>query len=416
MIVRSPQAMSTPQPQTRIPPPPLESTTEAAPPAEDDDSARRAGLAARMAKLGGIKFGAPPIVPKKTTSGLSEPRSPITELPQQFMDAPGTPIDQEPPMHSPYRETPPSSVSATGDETPEQEAARRRATLARLRAGGALGFGMFNHGPASPGGAVEETRQLERPAEPKMDEPAIAPLPRPVYDEPEEEDTPPPPPAGRAPVLTQRQSLPPAPLEINTAPPPPARPLPPQSPGITSPTTPGGRPPIPNSEKRFSQLVTPTSSRIIAPPIAPPLDPSQLPPAQSFDSQLVNEPAVMYMDRSLPPSSPPPTPPAHLARQPSIPTPSLPDPPRRSGSIASRHSMEQFSPATRQITRQDSMTASPSRSSLQQQGRPGFDQLQAASRDSGNRLVRAAKGIQEGGRKAYLGVSLLMALDGSAQC
>ena len=129
-----------------VPPPPPPAEDDEAP-AEDDEATRRSNIAARMAKLGGIKFGAPPLpnTKRSMSTGPSDetPKSPIRETPTS-----PTIEERQEESFNIQESTEPSiapvaSEGGDGDETPEQEAARRRATLARLWAGGSLGFGMF---------------------------------------------------------------------------------------------------------------------------------------------------------------------------------------------------------------------------------------------------------------------------------
>lgn len=158
--------------ETRVPPPPRrirkaaspvelrgESPTSEEEPAveetgvskDEEDAARRSGIAARMAKLGGIKFGIPPPHPMKTHSvdtagsdsipSRSENLSPVENENEPAPPPPSTGVEAE--QRQPEGDDQGKEASSE-EETPEQEAERRRATLARLRAGGALGFGMFN--------------------------------------------------------------------------------------------------------------------------------------------------------------------------------------------------------------------------------------------------------------------------------
>ncbi|KIR75574.1 myosin I binding protein [Cryptococcus deuterogattii CA1014] len=171
---------------------PIENETKGKPPSEttsprgaeetgvskedEEDAARRSGIAARMAKLGGIKFGIPPPHPMKTHSvdtagsdsmpSRSENLSPVeNELPPP--PSMGVEAEQQP-------EGDQGKEISSEEETPEQEAARRRATLARLRAGGALGFGMFNQPSqmeaAGDVGQKDEAPQEAKDADTKSDE------------------------------------------------------------------------------------------------------------------------------------------------------------------------------------------------------------------------------------------------------
>jgi len=385
---------------------PIEESNE-----EDDDKARRSGIAARMAKLGGIKFGMPPPVFRKPTAGSDDPTSPGPRD-----DAPMSP-QEEAPAQSPNEERlQPSSASEQQDETPENEAERRRTTLARLRAGGALGFGMFNHGPKA-----EEDRQDTRGLleEPEVEAPsAPSEQPTPVNAPTEDEDAPPPPP-GRPPVPSGRPSIPiPVPQAEDdeaSPPPPPSRPtrqstsevpMSPISP-IRSPS--GNRPPIPALDRRISVQLSPTREKQS-------MD-------QSRDRNMTDEPAgIVSQDEAPPPPNRPVPSPSPIQTQyipPQSPTHS------RSPSIASRMSYKSrlstdgFSPVARQnsvgvsvppMQQEQARTATPemaprASTSTQQGGRPAYDALVAASKDSGARLARAARAMFDQGKKAYYGVS-----------
>jgi hypothetical protein len=63
-----------------------------------------------------------------------------------------------------------------------------------------------------------------------------------------------------------------------------------------------------------------------------------------------------------------------------------------------------MSPTTRQGSRSDEQSAQAPRSSVSQ-GRPGFNDLQEASRIHGSQLIRAAKAMFSQGKQAYFGVS-----------
>lgn len=428
---------------------------------EDEEAARKANIAARMAKLGGVKFGMPPPVPsfKKPSADSEGPASPVREM------APRSPVREKvvsPTFEEPTTEATPVEASGgaddDGEETPEQEAARRRATLARLRAGGALGFGMFNHGPA--GSAAEETRAEEpeeeasapppvpagRPAqalppppgqaarEDDMDEedddvpppvPASRPMPvTPVQDderEEEDEQAPPPPPPARQPSLRER-ILPPIIPEGAVASDAPASPRSPRaampSP-IRSPS--GRRPPVPAAEKRYSQqsLSSPTTAM----------------PRASAERTMVDEPVGMMGQPAMGQDedevhSPPPRPVQAAPLQQQQQQPEV----RRSMSVASRSSRvsEQgssgFAPASRQQSRMDSSevarAGTPSSGGMPAPaaaagaapvmaagGRPDFKTLQLASQDAGARLARAAKAIFDQGKKGNYGVGHLHKLE-----
>ncbi|WWC96190.1 hypothetical protein V866_003057 [Kwoniella sp. B9012] len=424
----APKSPSAPSPSATSPPTQSRTIASEEPPsspkAEDEDATRRSGIAARMAKLGGIKFGMPPPTFKKPQNIAS----PSSEVPTAEEGHVESPIDKEPPLPSPRGEVPVSPVTGRdeeGEETPEQEAARRRATLARLRAGGALGgFGLFN-----PGGSAEPEEPKEDPRGIEQDKPVP-----PSTEEEEEEDAPPPPPPGRPPVPSGRPVLaPPADVheeEDAPPPPPPGRPTistsvggndapPPQprvpqtptSPAVGSPVrTPSGkRPPVP-TEKRFSlsHKRTSTASSAIMTEERP------ISGVGSGEWQISDEPAAILSsqidnqeveDEGPPPPPNRPPPPAQVQGQ--SPQPS----PRRSGSLLSRKSRTSIDipPQAQTPSRvppspvqQQSLARQPSVSQAQG-GRPGFDQLKEASQRYGAQLARSAHNIFSQGKKAQVG-------------
>jgi hypothetical protein len=380
---------------------------------EDDEAARRSNIAARMAKLGGVKFGAPP-VPKTKRTMSTEPSSAIDETPKSpIREIPPPPQEDEEPREEGEDAPAPVATGEDGDETPEQEAARRRATLARLRAGGSLGFGMFgqrgSNAPASPADergleeAQEESQETEAPPIPSG-----RPVPPPqqmasLPDEQEEVDVPPPPPARPGgshsrsataqsesdfappvsrPNVPANRPIPPPPVatdqddsEGEDAPPPPPRPA--QSPPI--PQSPVRRPSIPPPDRRLSQLSRPSTD------LPPP------PPPPPMDRQMTEEPGEF--------APPPPARPAQMQSPPAS--------PRRSTSIASRSSGQPvMATASRQGSRMDD---SQPRASVSQ-NRPGFNELQEASKVHGAQLIRAAKAMFSQGKQGYLGVSTIFLL------
>ncbi|WWC70854.1 uncharacterized protein I206_104806 [Kwoniella pini CBS 10737] len=422
----------------------------ASPKAEDEEATRRSGIAARMAKLGGIKFGMPPPTFKKSSRDVTSPPATEAVLPQTEELQVDSPIDKPPPIPSPGAEQPASNATSAlaepaggGEETPEQEAARRRATLARLRAGGALGgFGLFNHGSSAPSTEAEDTRGLE--AE-KLDAAEAA-----------SDDAPSPP--ARSPVTGGRLSLGP-PANVNEAetteeeappPPPPGRPQPTIStsiknevpvsstPGPQTPTSPmpaspvrtpsGRRPPVP-TEKRFSQSYKRSSTTSSAKAIIPEDRPTSI----ASDWQISDEPAVIMSQQqegTQEPSedAPPPPPPVRPPPPPQAQSQQVSQsPPRRSSSFLSRRSRSSIdippttpskasqhdipvSPAQPSPARQSSISRQPpappahTASAIGSQGgRPGFDQLKEASATYGAQLARSAHQIFSGGRKAQVG-------------
>jgi hypothetical protein len=94
--------------------------------AEDDEQARRKTIAERMAKLGGIRFGAPPPI------GTPPPRR------QQTTEGPVETVDTEP-----SQETEEPGPQLTEEE---EEAARKQRIAAKLHTMGGMRFGMFPPG------------------------------------------------------------------------------------------------------------------------------------------------------------------------------------------------------------------------------------------------------------------------------
>lgn len=376
------------------PRPPVRSPSqldEPASPVDNEDASRRSGIAARMAKLGGVKFGMPPPAFKKrsdSTGPSEEPQSPTSPLRE-------TPLTAFPPQAADNSETTPVNPEDDG-ETPDAEAARRRATLARLRAGGALGFGMFKYGSkaevpderglqeeqeeeetAPPPEAVPQEEEEAPPPTPSrppvpVSRPSLPPPPTAMEAEVDEDDIPPPPPPGRPPIPATRSSLPPPPREMEIVPPSPRRDsnLPP------SPTTSMNRPPIPVDR--------------------------QMPPAIQTTLQ---QPLGRVVDEPGPMDSPTDGNPASPARPQFATSPSgTAASPRRSASIASRSSFQAgFSPASRQASRAEIET----RQSFSQ-SRPGYNELQEAANTHGARLARAARGMFEQGKRAHLGVGSVL--------
>ena len=385
---------------------------EPEPTEEDEEKKRKAGIAARMAKLGGIKFGMPPPVPtfkkRASTSEESHVREEIGST------GPLSPVNDQPRMNSPLSEVPPNTESGPmeGDEeTPEAEATRRRATLARLRAGGSLGYGLFDHGPKS-SQAAEDKRGLEE----------------------EKDEQPPPVPAGRPQAPPPPPPPPPVEEEDEDAPPPPNRPTVPlgrsQSTNVEDeapPYAPPARPqrastqevaPSPNrssSANRPAVRITGRGASQIPPasPIAQTTPAvSGHAPSRSGEFDFTDEPAIMMMNQASPnpnaASLPPPPPsgrPGPGVIVPPIQTQPMTTPERTvsTASRASRGSVEMQRVGASPMSRQQ-----PGRqgSSLSQ-GHPGYNELQQASKESGSRLARAARGMFDQGKKAYYGVSTM---------
>ena len=341
---------------------------------------------------------------RKKTSTEPEAKSPQEEL-----DNPTSPLDGP---KSPRLEGPPSPLPVSndvgGEETPEQEAARRRATLARLRAGGALGgFNMFSPSASSPV-AAEDTRGLEQFIAAEQEEEAPAPPvpgdrpPPPPQDSEgdEAEESVPPPPARRGILPSAPSAAPPPPPEDEEeeqeAPPPPPR-LPSNSPPpqslARSPSSSSQRPPISSVEKRMSQSAQPK--------------PIVIPEDRAF-APITSEPSAYEEAPPIPPGRPSMGSMTSAAAVPSSPAGAAP---RRSMSTASRTSARDLnSPASRTTSRVDHPLPPPPQvepaGRMSMSGsRPGFAELQHASQTYGSQLARAAAGVFSQGKRGNYGVS-----------
>lgn len=334
-------------------------------PAADPDAQRRAGIAARMAKLGGIKLGGPPMMPMRrgTNESLESPRSPMS---------PGA----EP--TSPIKETNPMpAIQQAGDEEEEEEeteeaaARRRQATLARLQAGGSLGQGMFG-GPKPVQEAAAEAEKEEPPAE-------SAPLPVPeqpvteeaaaeeveeeeMENEQDEEDAPPPAPPMRtlpSQVPSSSQDEEDISEDDEPPPPPPVRPAQRQASIPAPPVVEAARKP---DEELHAPIETPAS--------------------------LTAEPEEETEEQDEPP---PPPPPRDI---------------QRSNTTQSRTSIS--SPTTPSFGQIQRSETAQSRSSISSDNasarRPGYNELQSAATQFGQRVLTAVNKLA-GKRGATVGVS-----------
>ncbi|RXK36785.1 hypothetical protein M231_05946 [Tremella mesenterica] len=365
------QEESAPSPQS-----PIQSTQS--PSADDEGKSRASAMAARMAKMGGIKFGVPPPIRQKTV------------VDDQKMTSGGSPSVNVP--ESPIDPSPPVGKEGEEEETPEQEATRKRATLARLKAGGTLGFGMFSHAPVSPtspSAEFEDTRGLQQESEMTNTPPPIPPnrphmsLEPVIADENVSDDAPPVP--TRPPVPTpSKPSLPPPPPPQNEE---------------DSPTSPL---PIPTKEHRrsMSSSSTQASRRFSgqAPILTIPEDtfqPLSLEPESSFDD---------------PPPVPPHRPtsnPSESRKSGSFVYPSSPMSPVRTHSRVESDTLGMGHHAQTRHGSQGGQGAQGS-SPVQTRGsmsvnRPGYAELQEASKTFGGRLAGAARGLFEQGRRGNYG-------------
>ncbi|ODO05204.1 hypothetical protein L198_01893 [Cryptococcus wingfieldii CBS 7118] len=346
---------------------------------------RRSSIAARMAKLGGVKFGMPPPQQfKKQSSGATSAREVEETGEVASVDRQGTVPDN---AGAAPVERSAEEEEEEEEETPEQEAARRRATLARLRAGGALGFGMFNQG--APGAESVEAdkqhvdeRNLESDsvAEETRDEapplpPSRAPAAPPIETEEDEEDAPPPLPASR-PSMSESH---------------------PESPTLSS------RPPIPATTQRRSLPPQPRNADAEDAPPPPPRQLHQEPEVQETEEE----------DEAPPP--PPPMRIGHAAGAYGEPRTST------SGSRPSGACLDQPraapAPPAEERTAPSPQASVPAhgatqpRASSEQQGRqsttlgtrPGYDQLREASANFGAGLVRSAHAIFQQGKRGQYG-------------
>ncbi|BEI80594.1 hypothetical protein CcaverHIS002_0111230 [Cutaneotrichosporon cavernicola] len=401
-------------PVRAIPPAPLAAQVEEE---GDEETQRRASIAARMAKLGGIRFGAPPPMPIRKRSTLDEETthaSPSAELPPTSDASVLRPepeeTDQEVPAPPP-RAPPAPAPADDGEETPEQEAERRRKTLARLRAGGMLGGGLFQ---AAREDQPEESPHTEVPDERGIEEDADD------DDEPEEEDLPPPPPrrpshtarsvppvavaaappaAGpppvpgvRPPVPVPRSSLPPQPAddeddEEDAPPPPPhpARSMSSEAAGAVPP--PRAAPPTP-----------PVDDEIEDAPAPPPRPPHRM---SSFgvpqhDDGAVAAPHPPVAPQAARRTSVPPVPHAPQAAPAARSFAAVPDP---SGGKLPPPTEPQREPSPGHSVH--SAHSAPRSSS--QVARPGFNDLQHMSQTNGAALARAARGVFDQGRRGFYG-------------
>ncbi|KAG2146837.1 hypothetical protein DEU56DRAFT_786765 [Suillus clintonianus] len=123
----------------------------------DEESVRRRTIAERMARLGGIQFGAPP-VPTPLTRPTFPRAPPPTSIPPDEPD-----VDAKEPEER--------------DETEEDEAARKQRIAAKLAGMGGMRFGMM---PLSVGVAPVTARRLAPKQDDSENEDAALPVPAPA--------------------------------------------------------------------------------------------------------------------------------------------------------------------------------------------------------------------------------------------
>ncbi|KAJ9100021.1 hypothetical protein QFC19_005839 [Naganishia cerealis] len=362
---------------------------------EDADAIRRQGIAARMAKLGGIKLGGPPMFQRSAAPSGESPLSPPCAGRNEIL---GSPTSTVPPPVAPIPATDSQDVpEATENETEEQAARRRQATLARLRAGGALGFGLFNNNPSADEGKGERS-----PLDPSghADLPAVKP-PSPItrsstatedYPQEQTNETP----DSRLVEHTEEISVhgtveeeedP----EEQAPPPPPRRSLSIKSP-ITSPNL-SASATMPSfhaaarSTSRLSESQVPTPESGLAhplPPVAPGL--------------YVQEPDTMEETHEHEATDEVGPPPPSRVRESSTQTRSSLD---RSESRASRLSTSSRTSERERGIPPPSPVMGPRRS--ESSARPGYTELREAVRSYGVKVARAAGKLIESGKKHTIG-------------
>ncbi|OAX35991.1 hypothetical protein K503DRAFT_722107 [Rhizopogon vinicolor AM-OR11-026] len=125
---------------------------------EDEEAVRRRTIAERMARLGGIRFGAPP-VPTSLTRSTFPRAPPPTSIPPDEPEVDTKEPDQE------------------QTETEEDEAARKQRISAKLAGMGGMRFGML---PPGAGVAPATARRLASRQEDSENEDAALPVPAPA--------------------------------------------------------------------------------------------------------------------------------------------------------------------------------------------------------------------------------------------
>jgi hypothetical protein len=380
-------------------------------PAEEDaEAARRQTIAARMAKLGGVRaFGGPPPIPQPKRSVSSEPTDATSPV---FAEAAAAP----------------TAADTAGDDDEDDEARRAR-VRARMAAIGARGMGMFG-APAPPMTAPAPPAAEEAAVEPELasmsasaveevtathdeaveeteatntamddDKPAQAEDVEGAADE--EDDTPPPPPPPRKP---------------STLPPPP--------------------PPQEETEDMFEdepvRADTPPPAGAVdiseeqddMPP--PPPRPSRGPPLPVIDTEMAGGQAAFATSPAIA------TPASPSRAQPSSPSRPTPDSPTarrsstkrisgmfktRSPSIDLRSSagvgedgVQQGSPTIPSPARPESAQAPPARRESAQTptSAGGHADLQTLSRQTGSLVLRNAQSLLSQSKKVYIAVSSIV--------
>ena len=278
---------------------------------EDAEQARRRTIAERMAKLGGLRFGAPPPVP----AARRPPPPPEAEAEQEGAPAEDKPAEDE----------------EAAPEEEEDEFARKQRIAARIAGMGGMRFGMMpgmapQKPPPRAQREVEEEDNAPAPPPPKRSAPVAPPPPPPAdheqedesdyqhvsdsdqvaneeseleevtYTDAEEEQAPPVPDRGARrvstgpPPLPQTRPLSPPSL---ASPPPVPRTRPPAPPAFTYPPPPPHAPPPPATRDTQGDFVMVDQAEDVDEPPPPPPPRAARPPPRA------------------PPRAPPPAPEAH---------------------------------------------------------------------------------------------------------
>jgi hypothetical protein len=348
----------------------------------NDESARRQNIAARMAKLGGIKLGGPPMfnsrqASESTDKGLQSP----TEMPQ----TPLSPIGDDPLSPTSPAMSRNAGLETTGDddETDEAAAHRRRATLARLQAGGHLGgFNMFSRNvePQSPTVEINNMESVPQTPVPRIDERNLQ------AEEEVVDEYPTGPEVADADVVPDIEDLDEAP------PPPPRRPEQLASP----PLSPHGEVPVSPLLVRSGTLRSSSSQQSAGTglPEAPPSAGLAAPIPAGITSMVSEEPQPMSRLETVENEDevgPPPPPRIDTAGPPAH---------QRSDSRASRISI-----GSRHSSQAVPVSPTTPRRTSMQTGRPAYNELQQASSTFGSKVYRAAQKMADTGRRQSIGVS-----------
>ncbi len=380
-----------------------EASTETEPAAQEAE--RRKGIAARMAKLGGIKFGQMPFpISRKLTSEAS-PTEP--SLRPADMEGGGTEVetDETTAQAPPLTTTTPRQIDE--DESEEATTKRRQATLARLRAGGALGFGMFNRqGDQIPTDEAEKEvivdhRRLQAEPEGEGEDGG--------KDEDKDEDEAPPPPPPVRTATTHRESMDSGFVrDLPTVPESEAMshvPVPGSPHSVIRRASSSSRPRVPMSPIQRQGSIQ--SNAPDAAPLASPI-------LSESSHTLMEEPAVMMMMQGgeggvgrsstqgeaethvMPPTPPPNRP----TRGPSLDTSGQVYQHQRSLSTASRTS----STSAHGATPVSPVPPSPVSRNSMSQNQPNFSELKDAATNYGKRVHQAASRLGDHGKK-QIGVS-----------